>query len=283
MTVLTIVLAVGMVLCGIALLAWGLLRARWVPGGVAIVRARYADGDTHLLVEDTYHWWSSDEDSRSLRVEDSPVVYSRVPLPLDQGSLLVYAYCAPLIVMVAWAGEGFSRALVLGGAGGAVPLYILSQYDAQVDVMDMSARSIEISKRYFLADYVGSDRLTFLHAEASVGVEQLSGPYDFIFCDLFSGDTLAEVVYSAPFVQALHRLTGPSGLLVINGGSIPTEKLRLLLGHLLGTYGHAWAMMLDDPIILAAREPMPDIDALMRAEGVIPLYPSALDHITPEA
>lgn len=256
----------------------GWLRFFW--RGVTIRRGAYQDGDLRVLVEDTHYLGGDEESFRGLRVDALDVTYSRIPLKRGSGALLVYGYCAPLIAMAAAQAGGLNRALVLGGGGGAVPLYMLRNYDeAQVDIVEYSAGAVDACARFFLPDYVGEGgRARLIQADAREAVHDLDGSYTFLFCDLYVADEPAEITYDAAFAKEMSRLVADEGLLVVNGGGLTMDGVRGVLKNLLAAFDQAWAMMLEEGIVLvAANRPMPMIDRLMAGgSGIVPLYPSVL-------
>ncbi len=112
----------------------------------------------------------------------------------------------------------YKHALALGCGGGAVPRWMLEEYPSlQVDVVDRSPEIIAICKKYFLHEWEGSPRLKYFCTDAQ-DFEPADYQYQFIFCDLFNGKSLAPVVYSNSFAEKMRRITCDDGILVINCG-----------------------------------------------------------------
>lgn len=257
-------------------------KIRFFRGGYVVRKDSYMqDERMKLVVEDIHFRRGAERNSRSIRVDGSNLVYSRIPLDKENKVLLVYSYCAPLLAMLKGTGTGIDRALVLGGAGGAVPLYILQNYEtARVDTVEISAESIRICEKYFLQDFSGQGgRSHMVHDDAKNAVKTLTPPYQFIFCDLFIGGQPADVVYDEAFMRDVSRLSGENGLLVINGSGFSFEGVRMMVKVLQGAFSHVWAMMLSDGFVLMARnQAMPALENLMRhGQGVIPIYPSMVE------
>ncbi len=110
------------------------------------------------------------------------------------------------------------HALVMGCGGGAVPRWLLEEYpEITVDVVDISAKMIEVCRTYFLDRWDDCPRLQYhcVDAQAYVPPEE---PYEFIFCDLFGGTELAPFVYEPAFAARLRGMLADDGILVINCG-----------------------------------------------------------------
>ena len=255
-------------------------KIRFFRGGYVVRRDSYMQDDKmKLLIEDTKFFKGKERNNRSLRVDGSNLVYSRIPLDKENKVLMVYSYCAPLLAMVKGGGVSLKRTLVLGGGGSAVPLYIAQSYDkTKVDVVEINGESIRISKEYFVKDYVGEGgQVNMILADAKNAVKTLEAPYQFIFCDLYIGGQPADVVYDVEFMQEISRLAGENGMLVINGGSLNTLGVRILLTSMLSTFKNAWAMLLTEGFVLvASNKDMPAMESLMQAGGVIAMYPNML-------
>lgn len=250
-------------------------------GGYTIRKDSYMqDEKMKILVEDTHFRRGAERNCRSLRVDGTNLIYSRIPLDKENKVLMVYSYCAPLLAMLKGVGTGVHRCLVLGGAGGAVPLYILQNYDkSTVDTVEINAESIRTCEQYFLSDYSGADgRSHMIHDDAKSAVKALEASYQFIFCDLFVGGQPAEVVYDARFMRDISRLSGDNGLLVINGSGFSLQGARVMLKTLREAFAHAWVMLISDGFVLmACNHAMPALDNLLFNGGVIPLYPSMME------
>lgn len=277
------VILIELIILAAVFVLFRLLRSRIVffRGGYTLRKDSYMqDEKMKILVEDTHFRRGAERNSRSLRVDGTNLIYSRVPLDKENKALMVYSYCAPLLAMLKGVGTGVGRCLVLGGAGGAVPLYILQNYDkAAVDTVEINAESIRICEQYFLADFSGEGgRSRMIHDDAKNAVQTLEAPYQFIFCDLFVGGQPAEVVYDARFMREISRLSGENGLLVINGSGFSLQGARVSLKILRESFAYAWVMLISDGFVLmACNRAMPALDNLLRNGGVIPLYPSMME------
>lgn len=277
-----VILIEAAVIVGVALVLY-LIRnkIRFFRGGYVIRRDSYMQDDKmKLVIEDTCFFKGKERNCRSLRVDGSNLVYSRIPLDKNNKVLMVYSYCAPLLAMVKGGGVSLKRTLVLGGGGSAVPLYIAQSYDkAKVDVVEISGESIRISKEHFVKDYAGEGGpINMILADAQNAVKTLEAPYQFIFCDLYIGGQPADAIYNVDFMNDLSRLAGENGMLVINGGSLNMLGVRIMLTSMLSAFKNAWVMLLGEGFVLAAsNKDMPAMDnLLLNNEGVISLYPNQL-------
>ena len=262
-----------------------LLRSKiqFFRGGYILRRDSFAQNESmRVFVEDTHFFRKKQGTFRSMRVEGSNLVYSRIPLDENNKALMVYPYCAPLLKMLKGYGTSIRRTLTLGGGGGAVPLHILQNYDGSTaDIVEFNADSIRMMQQYFLTEYIGgeSPRAKLIHADARDAVGTLDAPYQFIFCDLYVGGQPDELIYDMPFMQQVSRLAGETGMLVINGGSLNLRGVCVVLRTLLQTFTHAWALSMGMAgfVLVAANREMPAMENLMfGAGGIIPIYPSPI-------
>lgn len=263
-------------------------KIRFFRGGTIRRRATYMQDDRmRMLIEDTIFWRDKTRNFRTLRVDGSNLVYSRIPLDPKENALLVYNYCAPLLGMLKGSGVSIRRTLVLGGGGGAVPRYILQNYEkATCDTVEINAESIRIAEQYFLPEFSGEGgRSHMIQADAKQAVKTLEAPYQFIFCDLYIGGQPIDAVLSHEFMTDVSRLAGDKGLLVINGGGLTMEGAGLVLINLLETFKYAWLLMLGDGFVpVATNSEMPAMDNLVRrGSGIVTLYPNVLADAVDEA
>ena len=256
-------------------------KIRFFRGGYVVRKDSYMQDDKmKILVEDTHLWSGKAKGNRSIRVDGTNLIYSRIPLDKAENALLVYGYCAPFLSMQNGTGASIKRALVLGGGGGAVPLYILQNYEnAKVDVVEINADSIRMCEKYFLQDYVGENaRANMILDDAKNAVKTLEPTYQFIFCDLYIGGQPVDAVYDPAFMKEVSRLAGSNGMLAINGGSLSFPGMRVVLACLLSTFKNAWAFLGNEGfVLLASNRDMPAVDnMLMQANGVVLLHPNML-------
>ena len=118
--------------------------------------------------------------------------------------------------------------LVLGGAGCAIPRFVVGNYSqAQVVVIEYSQQLIRIAKRWFLKDLPMS-RIQIIHDDAFQYVERENKSYDLVFIDLFNESTLASRLFERSFYEHVYRLLKADGLGYINIYGIAPTQLSLL-------------------------------------------------------
>ena len=256
-------------------------KIRFFRGGYILRKDRYMQNESmQVIVEDTRFLRKKQNNFRSMRVKGSNLLYSRIPLDKNNGALMVYPYCAPLLKMLKGSGTAISRTLTLGGGGGAVPLFMLQNYEGSVaDIVEYNADCVRMMQTHFLSDYIDGDpaRANLIHADAKDAVNALDAPYQFVFCDLYVGSQPAELMYDMAFMQQVSRLVADTGMLVINGSSLNMRGVFLVLRTLLQTFTHAWAMSLGMSgfVLVAANRELPAMESMMLgSSGIIPIYPS---------
>lgn len=277
------VLLVELIIVVVVLVVLRAIRGKitFFRGGYVIIKDHYKDDKSTVRVEDMHFFRNKENENRSLHVQGTAVTASRIPLdPKNQG-LMIYGYCAPILSMLNGTGTQVRRTLTLGGGGGAVPRYILQNYDkAQADIVEINADSIRVSKEYFLKEFAGEGgRANMIHADAKDAVRTLQAPYQFVFCDLYSGGGVpSDLVVNPEFVADLSRLCGGDGLLAINGSGLGYAGVRLVLYRLLDAFEKVWVMMSGEGFVIFARnKEMPALDNLIQhGSGIIPIYPSLL-------
>ncbi len=169
-----------------------------------------------MLVEDRIYAFSPARSERILRLAGTGIYYSVVPLDPYQHRLLCYEYCDDALELRPF--DFYRHALVLGCGGGAIPRWLLEKYpDLTVDVVDRSAKMIEVCRTYFLFRWEDSDRLRYICTDAKE-YEPPEEPYQFIFCDLFNGTDLAPFVYTGDYAVKLRQMMSDDGILAINCG-----------------------------------------------------------------
>ncbi len=181
-----------------------------------IERERFTVDGTELIVEDRLNSLCPWRSERILWIAGTDAYYSVVPLCPAWHHLLCFTFCADVLKEH---DPGFYRhALILGCGGGAVPRWLLEEYPyLQVDVVDRSPEIIRVCRKYFIHEWENCERLRIVCADAAQ-YEPPEYKYEFIFCDLFGGTSLAPVVYDPDFAGKLSAMTDPEGDLVINCG-----------------------------------------------------------------
>ncbi len=169
-----------------------------------------------LVVEDRVNRFFPSRNERVLWIAGTAAYYSAAPLDPDSHRLLCYHYCDKALKLHKH--DFYHHALVLGCGGGAIPRWLLEEYPSvSVDVVDYSQEIIDICKEYFLYPWEDCSRLTFYCTDAQ-DFMRTAYQYQFVFCDLFDGSTLAPFVYTPTFAARLRRMISDDGILVINCG-----------------------------------------------------------------
>ncbi len=191
---------------------------------LCIKKESFTVGGTRLLVEDHIPLLAPWNSERILWIKGTNCYYSVVPLFPLRHRLLCFTFCEDELKLQK--PDLFNRALVLGCGGGAVPRWILETYPkVSIDVVDFSPEIIRICQKYFVKRWQHSDRLTFYCQDAGE-YEAPDNSYQFIFCDLFDGETLAPVVCQPDFARKLCRMAGEGGILIINCGWHQLRKVQ---------------------------------------------------------
>lgn len=113
------------------------------------------------------------------------------------------------------------KILLLGGGGGSLAYTISKCYPTiHIDIVEISKQMIYVAKRYFLrASH--HEKITWIHRNALAYVKQSARAhltYDCVIVDLFNNDVIPEFLTDRSFVQTLHKIVKPDGLLFINFG-----------------------------------------------------------------
>ena len=169
--------------------------------------------------------------TRSMIVQGTLGEYTKIPLFRWNHKLLIYRYCGFFIKYIS--DNKLKNALILGGGGGTIPLYLLQNNLVEhVDIVERSAAIIQLSKTYFLKKYVNSQRLKFYHADAR-NLMARGRRYDFIFCDLFIKDEVVPFILEQKFVDEVYNMTSNKGFLIINAGKLSVHIINQFL-HIYG-------------------------------------------------
>ncbi len=170
---------------------------------------------TRLILEDRVSRFDKTRGERILWIAGTSAFYSAVPLDPDSHELLCFEYCAQ--AMKTRPPQFYHHALVLGCGGGAIPRWLLEEYPSiKVDIVDRSEQIISICREYFLDRWDDCGRLNYYCVDAADFDSE--DDYQLIFCDLFNGEEVAQVVYNKDFAAKLRRLAGDEGILVVNCG-----------------------------------------------------------------
>ncbi len=249
-------------------------------GGYTVRRDSYRQDGQLVLIEDVVYWRHPEKNRRYVRVDKTNIVYSMVMLDKRVNTLLVYGFCIPLLSMLKGSDTELRRALVLGGGGGSVPLYILRNFtETRTDIVEISEKSIETCKKHFLSEYAGDEnRVRFYQDDAANAVNKLTETYQFVFCDLYLGGNVAEMVYDWSFLQKAAALTDPNGFLVINGSGFSTAGAACVVAMLKRSFAHVWLMYVHGHgfVPIASNKEWKALDRILAEPSptFLPVYPS---------
>ena len=107
------------------------------------------------------------------------------------------------------------RILIVGLGGGTIPNFLHKHYpDVAIDVVDIDPVVVDVAKRYF-----GFREDATMHAHVADGrrfIEECKDPYDLIFLDAFSAESIPYALVTREFLQAVRRALTPDGVVVAN-------------------------------------------------------------------
>jgi spermidine synthase len=107
------------------------------------------------------------------------------------------------------------RILVVGLGGGTLPSFLRKHYpEAEIDAVDIDPDVVAVAKKYF--EFREDARM---HAHVGDGrefIERYRQPYDLIFLDAFSSDSVPAHLTTQEFLRAVRRAVKPGGVVVGN-------------------------------------------------------------------
>ena len=107
------------------------------------------------------------------------------------------------------------RILVVGLGGGTLPMFLRHYYPAaEIDAVDIDPEVVYVAKRYF--DFREDNRMRAHIGDGRAFIERYRYPYDMIFLDAFSSDSVPAHLTTQEFLQAVRRALKPSGVVVGN-------------------------------------------------------------------
>ena len=128
-------------------------------------------------------------------------------------------YLALPYVRVALVGLALSeeprRFLVVGLGGGTLPMFLRKHYpDAMIDAVDIDPEVVDVAKNFF-----GFREGELMRAHVADGrrfIEQSRQPYDAIFLDAFSSESIPAHLTTQEFMRAVRRALKPGGVVISN-------------------------------------------------------------------
>lgn len=237
--------------------------------GFGIKRKRYITSNEILWVVDEVNIINRTKWNRKVIVEGVKGEYSRIPLKVNKDQLIIYKYCQE--TLEAFSSIQVDSSLILGGAGCTVPYYLLHKYDkSKTTIVEISPESIEMSKDYFLKFFVNKDRVSFICGDAKNVITTINpaSKFDFIFCDLFIGENVIDLVFDAEFMSKLSSLLRGKGVLIINLGKAPIDKMQKLFQNLTNYFDKAFIFYYQNSFFGVAFYDSGDIQVLQKLSGL---------------
>jgi spermidine synthase len=107
------------------------------------------------------------------------------------------------------------RILVVGLGGGTIPSFLHRHYPlATIDAVDIDPDVVEVAKTFF--GFREDERLRAHIRDGRKFIEQCEEPYDLIFLDAFSSDSIPVHLTTREFLHAVRQALTPRGLAVAN-------------------------------------------------------------------
>jgi spermidine synthase len=108
-----------------------------------------------------------------------------------------------------------ARVLVVGLGGGTLPSFLRRHYpEATIDAVDIDPDVIEVAKSHF--GFREDARMRAHVRDGREFIEEVAEPYDLIFLDAFSSDSIPRQLTTRQFLEAVRRALTPRGMVVAN-------------------------------------------------------------------
>ncbi len=152
------------------------------------------------------------------------------------------------------------RILIVGLGGGTLPTFLRKHYpDAAIDAVDIDPDVVHVAKKFF--GFREDDQMRAYVGDGREFVERFRQPYDVIFLDAFSSDSVPPHLTTQEFLRAVRRALKPNGVVV---GNVWSRYSNPLYDSMVRTYQEVFdeLYILDVPgagnkILLALPRPQP--------------------------
>ena len=152
------------------------------------------------------------------------------------------------------------RIMIVGLGGGTLPSFLRKHYPhATIDAVDIDPDVVYVAKKFF--GFREDDQMHAFVGDGREFVERFRQPYDVIFLDAFSSDSVPPHLTTQEFLRAVRRALKPNGVVV---GNIWSRYSNPLYDSMVRTYQEVFdeLYILDVPgagnkILLALPRPQP--------------------------
>jgi spermidine synthase len=142
---------------------------------------------------------------------------------------LGYAKVMPLGFTVI---EEPKRVLIVGLGGGTLPMFYRKHYpNMKIDVVDIDPAVVDVAKRFF--GFKEDENMKVYVDDGRKFIEKNKEPYDIIFLDAFSADSIPYDLATKEFLQLVRKAIGPKGIVIAN---IWETKYNALYDSMVRTY-----------------------------------------------
>jgi spermidine synthase len=116
------------------------------------------------------------------------------------------------------------RVLIIGLGGGTIPSFLHKHYPkTRIDVVDIDPDVVDVARRYF--EFREDDCLRAHVDDGRRFIEQCREPYDIIYLDAFSADSVPYHLATQEFLEAVRKAVKPDGVVLGNIWSRDSNRL----------------------------------------------------------
>ena len=140
-------------------------------------------------------------------------VYQPILLPVQQ-VIESYAEC-----------HNVNHVAVLGGGCCTIPRFIIRRFNnsIQIDSVEYLSTIVELTKQYFLQG-IATNRLNIVNEDAFHFIDNTTKKYDFIFVDMFVGQTWPKESKEPKFLTNLSQKTADDAIIMFNCYKLSHEQ-----------------------------------------------------------